>query len=95
MDKYFLLASELKKKTVEHDSNYYTNCNWCTWYNQQRIGTNTGGVGTNGAGVDYPNYGIIENGQNTEKCPEDLRRLAVTQTPVENHLLTLMWKTLL
>ena len=29
------------------------------------------------------NYWIIENGQNTEKIHEDLRRLAVTQTPVK------------
>ena len=36
------------------------------------------------------NYNIIENGQNTEKSPGDLRRLAVTQTPVKNHQLTLM-----
>ena len=28
------------------------------------------------------NYCIIEIGQNTEKSPGDLRRLAVTQTPV-------------
>ena len=35
---------------------------------------------------DHPNYSIIENGQNTEKSPGDLRRLAITQSPVENHL---------
>ena len=34
---------------------------------------------------DHPNYYIIENGQNTEKSPGDLRRLAVTQTPVKDH----------
>ena len=34
--------------------------------------------------------GIIENGQNTEKSPGDLRRLAVTQSPVKDHQLTLM-----
>ena len=34
------------------------------------------------------------NGQNTEKSPGDLRRLVVTQTPLKNHQLTLMWKTL-
>ena len=34
---------------------------------------------------DHPNYCIIENGQNTEKSPGDLRRLAVTQTLVEDH----------
>ena len=27
---------------------------------------------------DHPNYKIIENSQNTEKSPGDLRRLAVT-----------------
>ena len=35
---------------------------------------------------------IIENGQNTEKSPGDLRRLAVTQTPVKDHQLMLMCK---
>ena len=33
---------------------------------------------------------IIENGQNTEKSLGDLRRLAVTQSPVKDHQLTLM-----
>ena len=33
---------------------------------------------------------IIENSQNTEKSRGDLRRLAVTQTPVTGHQLTLM-----
>ena len=46
---------------------------------------------TNG---DHPNY-IIEIGQNTEKSPGDLRRLAVTKTPVKDHQLTLVWKTLI
>ena len=27
--------------------------------------------------ADHPNYRIIENGQNTEKSPGDLRRLTV------------------
>ena len=36
------------------------------------------------------NYYIIENGQNTEKSPGDLRRFAVTQTPVKDHQLTVM-----
>ena len=40
------------------------------------------------------NVSIAENGQNPETSPGDLRRLAVTQTPVKNHQLTLMWKTL-
>ena len=33
---------------------------------------------------DHPNYYTIEIGQNTEKSPGDLRRLAVTQTPMKD-----------
>ena len=40
--------------------------------------------------VEYPNDSIIENGQNTEKSPGDLRRIAVTQSQVKNYQLTLM-----
>ncbi len=43
---------------------------------------------------DNPNYYIVLNGQNTEKSPGDLRRLAVTQTPVKDYQLTLVWKAL-
>ena len=32
---------------------------------------------------DHPVDSIIENGHNTEKSPGDLRRLAVTQTPLK------------
>ena len=35
-------------------------------------------------------YSIIENSQNAEKSPEDLRRLAVPEIPVKDHQLTLM-----
>ena len=41
-------------------------------------------------GRDYPDASIAENGQNPETSPGDLRRLAVTQTPMKNHQLTLM-----
>ena len=33
----------------------------------------------------YPNYSIIEIGQNIEKSPGDLRKLVVIQTPVNDH----------
>ena len=39
-------------------------------------------------------YSIIEISQNTEKSPGDLRRVAVTETSVKDHQLTLMGKTL-
>ena len=42
----------------------------------------------------YPNYSIVEIGQNTAKSPGDLNRLAGTQTPVKHHQLSLMWKNL-
>ena len=38
---------------------------------------------------DHPNN-IIANGHNTEKSSADLRRLAVTKTPVKDHQLTLI-----
>ena len=53
-----------------------------------------GGLGSWRTSRDCPNDSITENGQNTEKSHGDLRRLAVTQTPVKNHQLTLTWKTL-
>ena len=37
----------------------------------------------------------VKNGQNSEKSPGDLRRLAVTQSPVKYHQLTVMRKTLM
>ena len=36
-DKYLDLARELKK-TMEHESDGNTCCNWCIWYSHQRIG---------------------------------------------------------
>ena len=50
-------------------------------------------LGNKRTSEDHPNYSIVEIGQNTTKSPGDLRRFAVTQTPVENHQLTLMGKT--
>ena len=41
-------------------------------------------------GRDHPNDSIAKNGQNPETSPGDLRRLAVTQTPVKNHQLSLL-----
>ena len=69
---YLDLARELNK-TVEHESDGSTNCNWCSWYNQQRIGIRTGGLGNKRMNGDHPNYSITEIVQNTEKSPGDLR----------------------
>ena len=53
----------------------------------------TGGLGNNRTRREHPNYSNTEIGQNTKKSPGDLRRLTLTQIPVENHQLTLEWKT--
>ena len=67
----------------------------CFWHSNQRIIKRPRGLGSWRTSRDHPNDSIIENGQNTKKSPGDLRRLAVTQTPMKNHRLTLMWKALM
>ena len=39
---------------------------------------------------DHPGYSIVEIGQNTERSLGELRRFAITQTPVKDHHLTLV-----
>ena len=80
------------KKTVEHESNIYTNHNWFSWYSHQRIIKETVVLGNNRTRGDHANYDIIEIGQNTEKSSGDLSRLTVTQTPGKGYQLTLMKK---
>ena len=58
-------------------------------------GVKNSGLGSWQTSGDHRNYYIIENGQNAEKSPGDLRRLAVTQTPVKDHQLKLVRKTLM
>ena len=88
-DKYLDLPRELKK-TVENESDDYTNCNWYSWYIHRRIGKETGGFGNNRTSGDLSNYCIIEIGQNTEKSPGNFRRLAVSQITLKTHQLSLM-----
>ena len=74
---------------MEHESDDDTICNQCAQYSYQAICKVTGGLENKRISGDHPNYSII-----TEKSPGDLKRLAVTHTPVEDHPLTLVWKTL-
>ena len=41
---------------------------------------------------DHPKYNIVEVGKNTEKCPGYLSWLAIIQSPVKDHQLTLREK---
>ena len=66
-----------------------TYCNRCA-----RINTGTRKLRNKCTSFDHPEYCIIKIGQKSEKSPGDLRRLAATQTPVADHKLTLVWKTL-
>ena len=75
-------------KTMEHEGNGDTNCNWFAWNNPQRTGKEIRRLGNKRTNGDHRNSSIIKIGQNT-KCSGNLRRLAVFQTPVENHRLTL------
>ena len=84
-DKYLDLAREWKK-TVEHESDGCTNCNWCSWYSHPRIDKGTGVLWNEGGRV-----GTIQT--TTLRSARILSRV-ISQTPEENHQLTLMWKTL-
>ena len=92
-DKYLDLARKLKR-TMENEGDDCANCDWCFWNSKETIIKGPGGLGSWQTSGDHPNDNIIEGGQNTEKSPGDLRRLTVTQTPVKNHQLKMMWKTL-
>ena len=75
---------------MEHESDSDTNSNWYTWNNPQKLGEGVVGIGNWRTSRDYSKYIIVKICQNTEKSPGDLKRLAVTQTPVKNHQLMLM-----
>ena len=80
---------------MEHAGDNYTYCNWCVWNSNQRIAKGTREPGSWRTSGDHLNDSTVENGQNTKKSPGDMRRFAVTQTPVKNHRLTLMRKGLM
>ena len=84
-DKYLDLAREFKKKTSEHEIGGDINCNWWERYSHQGIGKGAEILGNKRISGNHPDYSIIKIGQNTEKSPGNLRRLAVTKTSVENH----------
>ena len=63
-------------------------------YSQQRIDERSGGIGNKSISGDHQNYSTVKIGQNTVKSSEDLRRLVVTQAPVEDHWLMVVWKAL-
>ena len=75
---------------MEHESDRCTNCKCCSRYCHQRIATRTEGLKNKTSSGENPNYRIIKIGQNTEKSPGNLKRLADTQIPIRNYQLTLV-----
>ena len=75
---------------MEHESDGDINCNWRARCGDRRIATGIGGIGNKRTSGNHPNYNIVVIGQNTKKSSGDLSRRAVSQTPVENHQLTVV-----
>ena len=70
---------------MEHESDEYTNCNWFSRYSHQRCSTGTGRrVETIQTTV------LLRSARILKRVLETRKSLAVTQTPVGNHQLTLM-----
>ena len=76
-----------------HEGDGDTNSNRCTRNNSRMISLEAGRTRNQRKSGVLPDYSIIKIGQNTEKGSGDLKRLAVTQTPVEDHQLMVVWKT--
>ena len=85
-----LRTARILRRVQETEGDNYTNCDWCFWHGNKRIIKGPEGFGRWRSSGDLPNNCVIENGQNTEKSPGDLRRLTVTQSPVKDQQLTLM-----
>ena len=81
-----------KHEHKEHENNGYTNCRWSSLNCHQSFCQRRRGLGYKRSSGDHPNYSIVEIDKNTEKNPGDLRWIVVTQTPVNDHWLTLMWE---
>ena len=77
---------------MEHESNGDTNSNWCTWKDPQKNGEGIGESRKKRSG-NHPDYSIITIGI-PRKVLKTGRKIAVTQTPVRNHQLMLVRKTL-
>ena len=89
-----LRCCQRTKKSMEHEGDGDISCNWCTWNDPQRLCKKTREVGNQRTSGNHPNYSIVKISHNTETIPGNLRRLAITQTPVKDHLLTPVGKIL-
>ena len=75
---------------MKHEGDGYTNFKWSIRNKPQRTDSGTGRFRNKRTSGKHLDYKIVKISENTEKSPGDLRRLAVTQTPVKNHQLMLV-----
>ena len=64
------------EKTMGHESDDKINCNWCSWYSDQRIGTRTGGVVNDrrvGVETFQTNLGQMTRSYNNQQKEENLQ----------------------
>ena len=59
----------------------YTDNNWCTWNNPQRIDKGNGGLRNQKTSRDQPDNCIFDIGQNSKKSPGNVRGLDITEIP--------------
>ena len=88
--RYMYLDLNREQKSVEHEGDNDINCNWPSWTGLQRLGKEAGRVGNHRKNRDDLDNSIVKIGQYTELSPGDLRRLAIIQTSVKDHLLMLV-----
>ena len=80
-------------KVMDNERDNNTTYNWCAKYGRQRFGKRPRRARNRKTWRDHPKYNISRIGENTEKSPGGLRRLAVVQIPAKDYQPTLVWKT--
>ena len=78
---------------MKHKGDSDTNFRWWARNRFQGLEKGIGRRRNQKKNREHPDYSIVEIGQDIEKSPGDLRTFAVTQTPMKDHQLTMMWKT--
>ena len=59
--RYEYLDFTRQLKTMEHESDGYTNYNGCTWYSHQIIGIETSGLGNKRTIGNHRNYSLLRS----------------------------------
>ena len=92
-ERQVLWLCQRAKKAVKHEGDGDNSCNRHTWNGPQRLEKEVGSDENWRTHWDHSNYCIVVISQNTEKSPGDLKKFAVTWTPVKDHQLMPIWKT--